>query len=446
MINDNIFKAYDIRGIYPSEINEDIVYKIAQAYAKFLNFPKKVALGKDVRLSSPSLWKAAASGLGDTGADVVDIGTCSTDMYYFAVANYGFDGGMMISASHNDKQYNGIKMVREKSIPISGDAGIKDIKKLVLDNFSYKGDKKGEIEKINLLDNYVEKILSFIEPKKIKKFKTVADANFGMAGKVLEKISEKLPMDIIKLNFEPDGNFPKGKPDPLIAENRKETQELVVKSKADFGVAWDADADRCFFIDEKGEFVEGSYVSAILAKIMLAKNPGAKILSDPRIIGPIKNTAEVAGGQLILNKVGHSFIKEKMREIDAVYAGENSGHYYFKNFFYCDNGMIPLLLMMEYLSETNQKLKDLNDYYRKNFPVSGEINLEVKEITPIFKKLQEKYADGEQDLIDGLSVTYPDWRFNLRASNTEPVVRLNIEADKKELLEEKKKELLNLIG
>jgi len=442
-ISPDIFKAYDIRGVYPKEINEETVYKIAQAYAKFLNFPKRVALGKDVRLSSPSLWRAAAKGLTDCGVNVVDIGTGSTDMYYFATANYNLDGGMMISASHNDKEYNGIKMVRENSIPISGDTGIYDIKKLVLEGFSYSVDKKGKVEKIDILNDYINKIISFVEPNKIKKFRIIANTNFGMAGKVLEKIAIYVPTDIIKLNFDPDGNFPKGKPDPLIAENRKEMSQMVVDKNADFGVVWDADADRCFFIDRKGRFMEGSYVLAILAKIMLAKNPGAKVIADPRIVGPTKKATEKAGGKLILSKAGHSFIKERMRKEDAVYAGENSGHYFFRDFFYCDNGMIPLLLIMEYLSESDKDLADLNDYYIKNFSVSGEINLPIgKDTSRIFKKLKEEYPDGEQNLMDGLSITYSDWRFNLRASNTESLVRLNVEASSQKILEEKKDELL----
>jgi len=447
VINLEIFKAYDIRGVYPEEINEEIVYKIAQAYTKFLNFPTKVALGRDVRLSSPKLWEAAANGLVDAGVDVIDIGCGSTDMYYFAVANYGLDGGLMITASHNTREYNGMKMVREKAIPISGDTGINDIKGLVLSDFSHKADNKGTIEKIDLFDGYIKKMASFIDSKKIKSFKIVANANFGMAGNVINSLKKSIPMEIVELNFKPDGNFPKGKPDPLISENRKEMELRVVQESADFGVTWDADADRCFFVDSNGRFIEGSYISSILAKIMLDKKNGGKIISDPRIRRPIQAVANENNGDLIFCKSGHSFIKEKMRQVDAVYAGENSGHYFFKDYFYCDNGMIPFLLMLEYLSANpNTNLSQLNDHYKSRFPVSGEINVSVTQsVQEIIDKLKEKYQDGKEDDIDGLSIEYPDWRFNVRSSNTEPVIRINIEADSNELLGQKKQELLSTI-
>lgn len=446
-IEPKIFKAYDVRGIYPSEINEEIIYNIAQAYAKFLNFPKTIVLGRDVRLSSPSLWQSAAKGLTDAGVNVVDIGCGSTDMFYFAVANYEYDGGLMISASHNAKEYNGVKMVREKAIPISGDTGIMEIRDFVLSGFSYEADKKGVIEKRDIIEEYVQKVISFVDINKIKKFKIVANGNFGMAGKVAERISEIIPMDLVKLNFEPDGNFPKGKPDPLISENRKEMEIKVVEEKADFGVTWDADADRCFFVDERGRFIEGSYISALLAKIILNRNLG-KIVSDPRVRKPIRTIVNENKGELIFSKSGHSFIKEKMREVDAVYAGENSGHYFFKDYFYCDNGMIPFLLMIEYLSENSEEsVSKINDYFIEKFPVSGEINIPVEEdVSEIISRLKEKYKDGEEDNIDGLSLGFSNWRFNIRSSNTEPVIRINVEADAKNILENKKQELFETIN
>lgn len=446
MINPAIFKAYDIRGIYPKEIDEEVTYKIVQAYGKFLGFPKKVALGRDVRLSSPSLWQAAANGLTDAGIDIYDIGVGTTDMYYFAVANYNLDGGLMVSASHNEREWNGLKMVRKGSVPISSDTGIEDIKSITLSDFSFKVPQKGKIIKLDIFSDYINKNLSFIDYKNIKKFKIVVNPNFGMAGKIIEELSKIIPMNLVKLNFEPDGSFPKGRPDPLIPENRQETSELIKKEKADFGVSWDADGDRCFFFDEKGRFIEGCYISAVLAKIILSRSPkGSKIISDPRLICAVSEAVSEVGGKLTLSKVGHSFIKEKMRAEDAVFGGENSAHYYFKDFFYCDNGIIPFLLILEYLSVNKIKLSEINDYYLGKFPVSGEINFEVANKDKVLKRVEEKYQDGEISKLDGLTVGFKDWRFNLRPSNTEPLIRLNIEAKTKDLVEKKKKELLNLI-
>lgn len=445
-MDEKIFKAYDIRGIYPGEINAEGVYKIAQAYAIFLQ-PKKVALGRDVRLSSPELHQAACQGLIDAGVDVVDIGEVSTDMMYFAVAFYNLDGGLTITASHNPREYNGIKMVREKAIPISGDSGIYEIKDLALSGHNKKSKNQGSLEKKDILEDYVKHCLSFIDIKKIKKFSVVANANFGLAGQVLDKIKEtaRLPIDIIPLNYNPDGSFPKGRPDPLIPENRIETEELIKASKADFGVAWDADADRCFFFDEKGEFIDGYFIVALLAKIMLRGISGEKVIIDPRMVFATKEAVLSSGGIPLVNKVGHTFIKERMRKENAIFAGENSAHLYFRDNYYCDNGMIPFLLILQELSVSGQKLSELVAEWRDRIFVSGEINFKVKNPEKILAYLAEKYSDGKKDDTDGLSIEYDDWRFNVRLSNTEPLLRLNIESYSQQRLNEAKKEIENII-
>jgi len=441
-----IFKAYDVRGIYPSEINEDAVYKIAQAYVKVFNPKGALVLGKDVRLSSPSLWQEAAKGITDAGIDVVDIGTISTDMLYFAVAKYGYSGGMTISASHNPKEYNGIKFVRENAIAISGDTGIMDMRDQALKNEQIMEPEKGEISQKDILADYAAHCLSFIDPKAIKPMKIVANANFGMAGVALNKISEDLPIEIVALDFEPNGNFPKGRPDPMIPERRQETEDLVKKEKADLGVAWDADADRCFIFDENGEYVDNYYLTAIFTKFLLEKNKNKeKIILDPRQYWAVKDVVNAAGGIPIMNKVGHAFIKDRMRNENVLFAGEISGHFYFRDNYFCDNGMIPFLLVLEMLSKENIKMSELAKPYREKYFISGEINQTVSDPDEVIKKIQQKYDNGEIDLIDGVGVEYADWRFNLRKSNTEPLIRLNVEAKSQELVDEKVKELLTLI-
>ncbi len=444
-IKQEIFKGYDVRGIYPEEINEKVVYKIAQAYVQVFKPKNAIVLGKDVRDSSQSLWDSAAKGLTNAGYDVIDIGTISTDMLYFAVAKYDFGGGMTISASHNPAEYNGMKFVREKAIAVSADTGIMDIKEVVLKNQEIIEPEKGEIIKKDILEDYLNHCLSFIDSSEIKPMKIVADANFGMAGVVLKKMLKDLPIEIVGLNFEPDGSFPKGRPDPKIPERRKEISELVKKEKADFGVAWDGDADRCFFIDEKGEPVDAYYITAILAKYFLDKQPRSKVLCDVRLVWAIKDEVENLQGELIVNKPGHAFIKDTMRDEDILFGGETSGHYYFKDNFYADNGMIPFLIILEFLSKNSQKMSEIADFYRQKYPNSGEINREVKDKDKLIKLVTKKYNDGKIDHIDGVTVEYDDWRFNLRKSNTEPLVRLNIEAKTQELVDAKLKELLELI-
>ncbi len=443
-INKTIFKAYDVRGVYPTEINEVTVEAIGRAYARFLS-PKNVVVGSDVRTSSPSLKKALIEGLTSSGVNVIDIGIISTDMLYFAVATLKTDGGITVTASHNPKEYNGMKFVREKAIAISSDTGLNDIAELTeVDEIETK-DKKGSVTKQDVLDGYIKHILSFIDAKKLKPLKVVANGNFGLAGQVIVKTLENTPIEIIPLNDKPDGTFPKGRPDPLILENRQETIDLIISSGADLGISWDADADRCFFYDENGNFIEGYYTTAILAEMMLKKSGGGKIIHDPRLTWATIDTVKAAGGIPIVNKAGHTFIKDRMRAENAIFGGEMSAHYYFKDNFFCDNGMIPALLILEQLSVGKKKMSEIVNPYKKKYFVSSEINSEVDNGAEIIKELKDKYRDGEQNEIDGLSVEYKDWRFNVRMSNTEPLIRLNVEARNKDLEKAKTEELLAIV-
>lgn len=451
-MNPAIFKAYDVRGIYPDEINELDAYKIAKAYCEFVK-PKEVVVGCDVRLSSPSLKKAAVKAITDMGIKVIDIGTISTDMLYFSVFNYNYAGGFSITASHNPKEYNGFKFVREKSIPISLDSGlfaIRDIaEKIEIDPEIIKSEvDENLIEKKDILDDYIKKIKTFADFSVFKPLRIAANPNFGLAGKVLDKLLENTGIKVIKLNYEPDGSFPKGRPDPLVPENRGEISNLVVASKANFGVSWDADADRCFFFTEKGEFIEGYFITALLSKIFLQRKPKSKIIHDPRLVWAIQDIAKNNDGIGIVTKCGHAFIKERMRKENAIFGGELSAHYYFRDYAYCDNGMIPLVMMLEFISTQGKTLsRIMHEMFWNKYFVSGEINNTVQDVKSVIQKTKETYALKaiKVDEIDGVSIEYTDWRFNLRGSNTEPVIRLNVEAKSKELMEQKRDELLKLI-
>jgi phosphomannomutase len=444
-IDQTIFKAYDIRGIYPAQIDEEVAYKIGQAYAKFIN-PKTVALGRDVRLSGLSLFESAKQGLVDAGVNVVDIGVISTDMLYFAVAEYGFDGGITISASHNPKEYNGFKLVRTGAQPISGDTGIMDIRDLVLSGYSQKSKAPGNVQTKDIRADYIKKCLSLIDLGKIKKFKVVANAMFGPA--LVNVVKMNLPIDLIQVNEQPDGNFPKGQPDPLQEQNRIETEDLIRTEKPDFGVAWDADADRFFLWDENARFIPGYYITAFLGEYFVRKNSGAKVVYDPRLTWATIDRVKSAGGVPLVNKAGHSFIKERMRQEDATFAGEMSGHFYFKDFFYADNGLIPFLLILEIMTEKNKKTSELFDEYFSQYHISGEINTKLPTqdmVKAILDQIENKFSDAKIEKIDGLSVEYAEWRANIRGSNTEPVIRLNVEAKSEELMKQKTQELLDLI-
>ena len=440
-LDPSIFKAYDVRGIYPDQINEEAAYRIGWATSKFLN-AKTIAVGRDMRLSSPALAKALIEGITSAGTDAVDLGMIGTDMYYMAVPKYGYDGGIVVTASHNPKEWNGMKFIRAGAVPISSDTGLKEIKELSLNGNISKASVQGKVYQKDIYEDYVQHVLSFIDPSKIKPYKIVMDPGNGMGGYIASHIFKHLPCQIIPMNFEPDGTFPNHEPNPMLEENQGPIVERVLAEKADLGVMWDGDADRCFLVDSNGRFVEGYFITALLAEAVLRKKPGATILCDPRNIWAVVDTVRENGGRLVINKAGHSFLKEAMRRENAAFGGEMSGHYYFQENYCADSGMIPVLMILELMSEKGKSLAELVEPLRSKYFISGEINSEVEDAQAIIAKLKERYSDGEISLIDGLSVEYPDWRFNVRPSNTEPLLRLNVEARSKELMEQKRDELL----
>ncbi|MDY0190522.1 MAG: phosphomannomutase [Desulfuromonas sp.] len=423
------FKAYDIRGRLPDELNEEIAYRIGRGYAQFLK-PRRVVVGRDVRLSSKALAAAVARGLCDSGVDVYEIGLCGTEEVYFATFHEQMDGGIMVTASHNPRDYNGLKLVREQSRPISADTGLEDIRTLAQKGDFAPADKPGQVHQLDVRALYIEHLLSYIDADALTPLKIVVNAGNGCAGPVLDLLKDRLPLEIIPIYNEPDGNFPNGIPNPLLTENRAATADAVRAHGAAAGIAWDGDFDRCFLFDETGDFIEGYYIVGLLAKAFLAKNPGAKIVHDPRLVWNTFAEVEQAGGTAVESKSGHSFIKEKMRTVDAVYGGEMSAHHYFRDFSYCDSGMIPWLLVVELMTVSGKKLSELVGERIRLYPSSGEINRTVKNASQAMEALQQQYADDavSVDHVDGLSMAFANWRFNLRSSNTEPVVRLNVES------------------
>lgn len=443
-INSKIFKAYDIRGVYPTDLNEPVAEKVGRAFAAYLR-PERVVVGRDARLSSDILFEHLTAGLLESGVDVYDIGLCSTDVFYFACGKTGLPG-LMITASHNPKEYNGFKMVRQMPHFLSGQEGIPQIKDLVESENFGESKNKGKIEKLDIWSNFTEKALSLIDVSKIKPLKIVADAGNGTAGLMLQRVFQKLPVKLIPLFFEPDGNFPNRGPDPLKEENRVHLSKKILEEKADAGFAFDADADRFFVLDNKAQFIPGDFLTAILSKHILKENEGASIVYDLRASWAVKDTIEKAGGRALMNRVGHSFIKERMQKEGAVFAGEVSGHYYFKDFFYADSGIVPALKIVEILSDSNQKMSEIIQPFWDKYFISGEINSEVKDQKAVLQKLKERFKGAPKVYeMDGFSVEYADWHFNVRPSNTEPFLRLNLEAKSKELMEEKKEELLKII-
>src|SRR6187402_742247 len=449
-MNLTCFKAYDIRGKLGTELNADIVYRIGRAYAIFLK-PKTVVVGGDVRLTSNDLKQAFANGVLDEGADVIDIGMCGTEEIYFATSYLKTDGGCVVTASHNPIDYNGLKMVRAGSQPISGDTGLFDIKRLAEENNFAPVDpaKRGNYTEQSTLDAYIQHLLSYVDVSTLKPLKLVVNAGNGAAGHVIDAIEKYLPFEFIKIHHEPDGTFPNGIPNPLLVENRASTTAAVIAHKADLGIAWDGDFDRCFLFDETGAFTEGYYIVGLLAEAFLLKNPGAKIIHDPRLTWNTLDIAQKNGGRAIQSKTGHAFIKERMREEDAVYGGEMSAHHYFRDFFYCDSGMIPWLLVCELLCRKGQTLSSMLEDRIAKFPSPGEINSHVIDPKTAIDKVFDHYVAGAKliDKTDGISLEFDDWRFNLRMSNTEPVVRLNVESRNDQLLvEQKTTEVLNLLN
>ncbi len=446
----SIFKAYDIRGIYPTEINEDVVYAIAQAYVKRFNVEKMV-VGADVRESSPSLKKVFIEGLRENGVTVIDIGTISTDMMYFATALLRVDGGVTISASHNPREYNGLKMVLKDAVPIGEKSGLLDLKTMIAsgENLKKINAPYGGYSTYDILPEYIAHVKSFINFDLIKdeQMKIVANGNFGMAGTVVQALMKGTSAELVLLNEKPDGTFPKGRPDPLRPESRAETIELVKKTAPNFAVAWDADADRCFFYDEQGEFIEGYYITALLATIVLRKYNRGKVIYDPRLVWANRAAVVAADGVPLVNRAGHTFIKERMRVEDAVFAGETSAHYYFKDNYYADNGMIPFLLVLQELCMTGKKLSELVAPWKNTYLMVGETNFTVENPEKIMELVKTVYQEegGVIDEIDGVSVEFPQWRFNIRSSNTEPLLRLNIESLDKDLLAQKFTEVKKII-
>lgn len=446
-IPQHIFKSYDIRGLYPEELNEELAEKIAKAYVKVFN-PKKVVLGKDVRESGPALWSATAKGFTDAGVDVIDIGTVSTDQFYFAVGTCDVDGGITISASHNPREWNGMNICKKGAEPVSSQSGMHQMRDILVNGQDLPtSDKKGTITKHDTTDEFLKKVVSFVDYKKIKPCKLVANANFGMDGVLLKRAIElfDLPIELVELNCKPDGTFPKGHPNPLLPENREEFVDLVVKEQADLGVAWDADGDRCFFADEKGNFIEGYFTTALLATEILKKHNGATILIDPRLVWATTEAITNAGGEVVVTKPGMTLIADRMKEENAVFAGEMSSHFYFKENFNRDNGMIPLFLILEMISTQNKTLSQLVSPHMSKFFTPGEINFEVENKDEIIDLAKEKYNDGKQEFIDGLSVAYKTWRFNIRKSNTEPLLRLNLEATSQKEMKQRKEEMVQFI-
>jgi len=443
------FKAYDIRGKVPEDLSEDLAYKIGKAFVAELD-AKKVVVGRDIRLESDGLAQALIKGLTEAGSDVLDLGLCGTEEVYFGTFHHGTDGGIMITASHNPKGYNGMKLVSKGSKPISGDSGLKAIEARVEeDNFPEAAADAGSVEELHDKTAYIDHLMSYIDMDALKPLKLVMDSGNGAAGAVIRQIAERLPFDSVFVNEEPDGHFPNGVPNPLLPENRSMTANAVKESGADFGIAWDGDFDRCFLFDESGEFIEGYYLVGLLAETLLVKQPGAKIIHDPRLTWNTIDQVNAAGGEPVQSKTGHAFIKERMRLEDAVYGGEMSAHHYFRDFAYCDSGMIPWLLVAELVSKSGKSLSDLVAERMQAYPCSGEINYKVDDVPAVLDRVMAHFGalSPQVDKTDGISLDFGEWRMNIRSSNTEPLLRLNVEARGNEgLVWEKVKEIEGLIN
>jgi phosphomannomutase len=447
-LNREIFKAYDVRGTYPDELDEAVAKAIGGAFVAYLN-ARRIAVGRDMRLSSPSLAEAFIAGAIAQGADVVDYGMIPTDVMYFAVARDRHDGGVEVTASHNPKQYNGMKMVSREALPLSGDAGISDIRDLIAaDRVPAPAARAGSIESRDVVDEYVEHVMSFIDASIVRPFHIVLDAGSGMGGLIAPKLFERLPCRTTRLCFDIDGRFPNHEANPLIEENRRDIVERVVAEKADVGIAWDGDADRCFFIDGTGEFISGDFITALLAEAFLLKHPGSTVIYDLRASYAVRDIVAHYGGTSLVNRVGHAFFKRRMRETNAIFGGEVTGHYYFRDNFFADNGFIPALLILELMSKKGQSLHQLLEPLRRKYFISGEINTTLASMDDVSPKLDEiaaRYSDGHQYTLDGLSVEYQDWHFNVRPSNTEPLLRLNLEATTPDLMTSRRDEVLAII-
>jgi phosphomannomutase len=440
------FKAYDVRGIYPSELDEEGARAIGRAYAEQFE-PKRIAVGRDMRLSSPSMHEAFIAGVASVGVDVLDIGMIGTEMLYYAVGELGLDGGATITASHNPKDYTGAKIVRRGALPVGSDSGLLEIRDRALSLADMPvSQTPGQVETRDVYPGFVDKVMSFIHPEAVQRLRVVVDAANGMAGAMLPPILERLPLETVPCFFEPDGHFPSHEPNPLLPENREFIVRTVTAEGADLGIAFDGDADRCFFVDDTGEFVPGDFVTALLAESMLEREPGGTIIYDVRASWAVRDVVERLGGTALPNRVGHAFIKLRMREVDAVFAGEVSGHYYYRDFYQADSGTIPALLMLELVSRRGQKLSEILRPFRERYFLTGEINTPVADVALTLQRLKEHFAgEGELSHLDGVSVTAADWHLNVRPSNTEPLLRLNLEALDPGLMERKRDEALAVI-
>jgi phosphomannomutase len=441
------FKAYDVRGRVPEELNPDSVYRIGRAYADWLR-PRRVAVGRDIRLSSNELAAALIRGLNDAGVDVVDIGLCGTECVYFATFSLGLDGGVMVTASHNPPEYNGLKFVREQSRPVSGDTGLQDIRRLAEAGQFGNTAVRGTVVAFDIMPSWRDHALGYVDVEKLRPLSIVCNAGNGGAGLALDLLEEKLPYRFTKIQHEADGTFPNGVPNPMIEENREVTARSVRLARADLGVAWDGDYDRCFFFDEDGRFIDGYYIVGLLATAFLEREPGAKIVHDPKLTWNIQHLVRAQGGRPVQCRSGHTFMKDCMRKADAVYGGETSSHHYFRNFSYCDSGMIPWLVMTQHLCRTGKPLSQLVNERMRMFPSSGEINRTIRDVRGAIAAVQQRFVPGSVNIetVDGLSVEHPRWRFNLRSSNTEPLVRLNVESrGDLGLMRERTAEILELL-
>ena len=443
-LNPEVFKAYDIRGIYPSDLDEEGAYAIGRAYVEKFE-PKKIAVGRDMRTHAPSMAEAVIEGACDGGANVVDIGMVGTEMLYFAVGSLKLDGGITVTASHNPKEYSGMKIVRRGAQPVGGNSGLTEIRDRAKAGFKPTS-SRGNTEKFDIYPSWETHVISFIKPESIKPLRVVFDAANGMGGRMIEPLFRYLPIEKINCFFEPDGTFPNHDPNPLLPKNRDFLVKKVRAENADLGIAFDGDADRCFFIDNTGEFVPGDFITALLANSVLQKEPGATIIYDARASWSVPETVESNGGVPLINRVGHAFIKQRMRETNAAFAGEVSGHYYFRDFFQADSGIIPALLILELISEQQNSLAEILAPMRQKYFLTGELNTRVNDIALKLQEVKEKFGSaGEVTHLDGISITSSNWHMNLRPSNTEPLLRLNLEARSKKLMEQKCEEVLAIL-
>jgi phosphomannomutase len=444
-LDPNVFKAYDVRGVYPTELDEDGAYAIGRGYVEQFE-PTRIAVGRDMRPSSPSMAAAVIRGASAGGAEVLDIGMVGTEILYFAVGDLSLDGGVMVTASHNPKEYNGLKIVRRGALPVGGDSGLPEIRERALRLQEGSEESAAAATRVDIYPAFVDKVTSFIDVSALQPLRAVIDAGNGMAGAMMPPILDRLPVDAVRCFFEPDGTFPNHAPNPLLPENREFVIGKVLEEQSDLGIAFDGDADRCFFVDDTGEFVPGDFVTALLAESILEKEPGAKIIYDVRASWAVRDTVERAGGIPLINRVGHAFIKERMRQEGAVFAGEVSGHYYFRDFYQADSGTIPALLMLELISKRGRRLSELLQPYRERYFITGEINTPVEDVALKLQEIKERFGrEGEVSHLDGISITAEDWHMNVRPSNTEPLLRLNLEALDLESMQKKRDEVLAVI-